>query len=325
MFLSVIIPVYNTEKYIAECLESCLNQDLSADDYEIICVNDGSTDRSLDILNDYSCKYSQIKVINKENFGVSEARNTGIKSAKGDYIWFVDSDDVIAPNCMNGLREKCIETNCDRLSFSLISFPNKNPSLQDFEDAINDETVEKSSGEHGYSVLSLMHRDFILSHNILFPKDVAYGEDQVFNYLWKAYRHSFVDYNRVLYFYRYNSSSAMGKLSQSNDYQIKRIMSVISILLWLRNNDVKYTNEDFKAFAVLEYVRLLRWMICGLMPKIPFRYCRGVWLKIYKEKLLSRKYLYIKNNKGKLIKKSYIKYEIYFEYIRKNLKRCFKH
>lgn len=93
--VSIIIPVYNTENYLKKCLDSVVNQTL--EDIEIICINDGSTDRSLGILNDYAQKYSKIIVINQENKGVSEARNEGIEKASGEYIMFLDSDDYFQP------------------------------------------------------------------------------------------------------------------------------------------------------------------------------------------------------------------------------------
>lgn len=91
--ISVIVPVYNTEKYLDECLNSVENQTLK--DIEIICVNDGSTDKSLEILNNHAGKDSRIKVISQENGGVSSARNAGIESSSGSYILFIDSDDFI--------------------------------------------------------------------------------------------------------------------------------------------------------------------------------------------------------------------------------------
>ena len=86
--VSIIIPVYNAEKYLKRCLDSVLSQTLK--DIEIICVNDGSTDNSIQILKEYG---SKIKVINQENQGLSVARNTGLKEAKGEFVAFLDSDD----------------------------------------------------------------------------------------------------------------------------------------------------------------------------------------------------------------------------------------
>lgn len=86
MRLSIIVPVYNCEKYISICLNSLLNQDISKDDYEVICVDDGSVDKSAEILDDFSRIYNNIHVIHKENQGTSKARNEGIQYAKGDYL-----------------------------------------------------------------------------------------------------------------------------------------------------------------------------------------------------------------------------------------------
>ena len=86
--VSIIVPVYNVEKYLSKCLESLINQTLK--DIEIICVNDGSTDNSLSILKEYANKDSRIKIIDKQNEGVSVARNTGIEVATGEYLMFVD-------------------------------------------------------------------------------------------------------------------------------------------------------------------------------------------------------------------------------------------
>ena len=94
--LSIIVPVYNTEKYIVNCLDSLVNQNL--EEIEIICVNDGSTDRSLEILERYAGEDERIRIITKENDGLGAARNTGIDAAQGKYIGFVDSDDFADPN-----------------------------------------------------------------------------------------------------------------------------------------------------------------------------------------------------------------------------------
>ena len=110
--VSVIIPVYNTEKYLKKCLDSVCNQTLS--DIEIICVNDCSPDNSLDILNEYAAKDSRIKVIDfKENKGAAVARNTGIDVACGEYIGFVDPDDFINLDFYEKLYTKALETDAD--------------------------------------------------------------------------------------------------------------------------------------------------------------------------------------------------------------------
>ena len=92
--ISVIVPVYNVENYLIKCLESLVYQTLK--DIELICVNDGSTDGSLSILEDYQKRFSQVKVYTKSNGGLSDARNYGLKHAVGEYIAFVDSDDYVS-------------------------------------------------------------------------------------------------------------------------------------------------------------------------------------------------------------------------------------
>lgn len=101
--LSVIIPVYNTDKYLQEAIESILQQGI--DDMEVICVNDGSTDNSLEILNKMSEKDPRIQVYSQENQGQSVARNTGMKHATGRYLYFMDSDDILKPGCL----ARCME------------------------------------------------------------------------------------------------------------------------------------------------------------------------------------------------------------------------
>lgn len=118
--ISVIIPVYNVEKYLAECLDSVISQDIQ--DIEIICVNDGSTDGSGNILKMYMQKDNRIKVVNKENEGLSCARNVGIKYAKGDYLLFVDSDDCLSKHVLKKLYETAEEENVEILTFDAECF-----------------------------------------------------------------------------------------------------------------------------------------------------------------------------------------------------------
>ncbi len=119
---SIIVPVYNSEKYLDDCLKSIFNQ--TNQDYEIICINDGSTDKSLDILNKYK---DEIIIINQTNMGLSVARNNGVKKASGKYLLFVDSDDVIE----NKLLEKIdivSKNNPDLIRFGIIEVDGNNKS-----------------------------------------------------------------------------------------------------------------------------------------------------------------------------------------------------
>ncbi len=117
MKLSIIVPMYNVANYLVKCLDSLLEQDLSWSDYEIILVNDGSTDNCGEIAQQYADKYTNINFISQENRGLSEARNAGIKQANGSYILFVDSDDYLQPNTLGALLGQAERDNLDVLRF----------------------------------------------------------------------------------------------------------------------------------------------------------------------------------------------------------------
>ncbi len=127
MFLSIIIPIWNDEKYLEECLNSCLEQDISKDDYEIICIDDGSTDRTPEILKCYAARYTNIHVITKQHgTAYGFGRNIGYERAVGDYLWFVDHDDIIAPNILGELKTVAEENaDIDRVAFPYYAFYNE--------------------------------------------------------------------------------------------------------------------------------------------------------------------------------------------------------
>ena len=111
--LTIIVPVYNAEKYLHRCVDSLLAQDLNPEEYEIILVDDGSTDDSPKICDEYSEKYSQIKTIHKANGGVSSARNTALDAATGLYLMFVDADDLVDTNVIDCVVEKAVSNGLD--------------------------------------------------------------------------------------------------------------------------------------------------------------------------------------------------------------------
>ena len=113
--VSIIVPVYNVEKYLRQCLDSVLNQTFQ--EFEAICINDGSTDSCAQILDEYAKKDSRIKVITQDNKGLSEARNTGLKHVQGDYVFFLDSDDSIHPQCLDICHSFIQKDNADMVSF----------------------------------------------------------------------------------------------------------------------------------------------------------------------------------------------------------------
>lgn len=116
--LSIVVPVFNSEAFIKKCLNSLIRQDIPLCDYEILIINDGSTDNTVKIAESYAREYFNVKVISQPNSGIGGARNTGLSHATGKYLFFVDSDDYIEPNCLNSILELSISNKLDVLRFN---------------------------------------------------------------------------------------------------------------------------------------------------------------------------------------------------------------
>lgn len=188
--LSVVVPVYNVQDYIEECLESIVNQVEPFD--EIILVNDGSTDSSPKICEEFCQKYTNWKLINQENQGLSCARNAGIKYATGDYILFVDSDDYIRSDMALTIKKEIINTNLDVLFYSAsMQYDISQKKGSSFyirkcelcNRVMSGQQFLRESFQHNYIVsacLAAYKREFLMMENIVFPKDI-YFEDNVFS------------------------------------------------------------------------------------------------------------------------------------------------
>ena len=184
--LTVVIPVYNVERYLKRCIESVLAQEWK--DYEILLVDDGSTDHSPQTCDDYVKDYDFISVIHKENGGLSEARNTGISHAKGEYVYFPDSDDWIEPDTFIALAEAL-----ESQDFDIISFNRE--FVKGEEDAIISEPevtqvfggkdafvqMLKHSYITGFANDKIYRKSLFIDNNILFPSR-KYYEDLGTNY-----------------------------------------------------------------------------------------------------------------------------------------------
>ena len=129
MFLSIVIPVYKVEEYIGQCIDSLVNHNIPPSEFEIIAIDDGSPDNSGYILDQYAKKCSNLKVIHKQNQGLSEARNTGLDEAQGEYVWFVDSDDWIQPGALVDIKNSlCNHPDILEIGFNYV-WPNKTVSI----------------------------------------------------------------------------------------------------------------------------------------------------------------------------------------------------
>lgn len=227
--VSIIVPVYNVEEYLDECMTSLVNQSLK--EIEIICVNDGSTDNSLKILEEYAEKDSRIKIFTIENSGLSQARNFGIKHAKGEYIGFVDSDDYINETMFEKLYISCKQNDLDISMCQISLFDDETGEVNNDLDYYNlkvfrklDKEVFNSDDTTEFTcnivvnVYNKLYRKSLLEDNsIIFPPNLIF-EDELFfmkSYLL-AQRISIV--NEFLYYYRLNRKGSITYLEKENNY-----------------------------------------------------------------------------------------------------------
>ncbi|MCI7292089.1 MAG: glycosyltransferase [Methanobrevibacter woesei] len=183
--VSVIVPVYNVEKYLRDCLDSIVNQTL--EDIEIICVNDGSTDNSLAILEDYAEKDSRIRIINQENKGLGGARNTGLYNANGEYISFIDSDDWIEPNTFEESYNMSKDLDLDMLMFQMKFFNMETEEYSENQNT-NIEVIDNSFSGTVFNYKDVFDVLFKIPHNSV-NKLYKYSflKDMKFKFLEGAY------------------------------------------------------------------------------------------------------------------------------------------
>ena len=295
--VSVIVPVFNVESYLNESLDSILNQTLK--DIEIICINDGSTDNSLDILENYAKKDKRIKIISKENEGQGVARNVGLDNAQGEYISFVDSDDFIKKDMLEKLYNKAENNNLDLVMCKVSSFDNETHEVDDDlwyyslkcfdgfkKDVFNNLDTKKFTDSISVTPYNKLYkRSFIETNNIRFPNKYIF-EDEVFfyNVYLKAKRISLVDEN--LYYYRTNRKGSTVSKSSDNDY-----IDVIYIFRLIRDLLVETGYVDvYKEKVYNRFIHLTLWRFSQTAPKYRqnfFNLMKKDFEEILSDKLLS--------------------------------------
>lgn len=216
--VSVIISVYNVEKYLAECLDSVVNQTLK--DIEIICVDDGSPDRSIVILNEYAARDERIKIIRQENKGLPAARNAGLRVASGDYVYFVDSDDIIKSDALEKLYAFALENQTDIVLFNadlLIDDhytkynANKFLRFQDYPNTLSGPHMFAAMQQHNeYYVpvwIQFYSKAFLTDNKLSFNESLRLYEDNLFSFECMCCAERVKYFNEVLYTYRIRAGS----------------------------------------------------------------------------------------------------------------------
>ena len=262
MFLSIIVPVYNAETYICECLNSLIEQDIPKDDYEILCVNDGSTDTSLQILTAYAQSYPNITLIDKENGGVTTARNAGLAAAKGDYIWFVDADDFLKENILLRLRTLARETNCDRLILGGYQFVDHLKPAE-LEQSQNGTLPINCPWYDAVVWRCLLRREYLNAHDLYFRyPHLTHGEDGLFMYEVTLFDPKDAQTDEVLYFYREHSGSAETDLSPTT--QKRKLSCYIQIAKIVKGHYDSGRHDTVTANKLMSFLHFALFMIAKL-------------------------------------------------------------
>lgn len=222
--ISVIVPVYNTEKYLSQCLDSLLNQTLT--DFEVICVNDGATDGSAKILNQYACHDDRVKILTQKNQGLSMARNNGLLQATGDYVYFLDSDDEIHYSTLEIAYGFAVKYEADLVcweftSEALGSFHNQKFDIDEVDYKISNAPIflgtHKEQYRINFNACTKLYKRELLNGIVFIPG--IHFEDVPHTFTVLSKYPKTVVINEEFYYYRKNPDSITNR--KSNPQQIK--------------------------------------------------------------------------------------------------------
>lgn len=263
--ISVLIPVYNAKDFLYDSIPSLLNQTFT--DIELICVNDGSKDNSLEILNKFSKEDNRVKVIDKENGGCGSARNMALSEANGEYVYFFDPDDKLEENALELAYESAVNNDSDLVIFKANSF-DKNGMInktiffnytdikkEDYGN-VPSEIIKPYALKRGYAPWSKLYKKEFLDAYDDFKFDLGLAFDDVPFHVKSILRSKNVSYiNKVLYHYRVDNANSVNSTS-SNGYDIFKIMDIVEDILKQENyfDDLKKDFYKFKVSHILIYI-----------------------------------------------------------------------
>lgn len=232
--ISIVVAMYNIQDYIIPCLESCAKQqDAAIDDYEVIIVNDGATDSSPQLVQDFIANKPNFRMITRENGGLSAARNTGMDNAIGDYLWFVDGDDTIAPNAIGVLSQNISETHCDAYLHNFSTFETKElistSSFKGYSSILSGKDIHNKY----LNIMPMMawltvYRISLLKDNGLKFREGILHEDMEFSIRAHHCVGSIMYVEESLYYYRVARKDSI--MNASRKYNTSSLTSTIEII-----------------------------------------------------------------------------------------------
>jgi len=233
MKLSIIIAAYNCEKYIKRCIYSCINQNYNIQNYEIIVIDDGSTDKTLSILNQLQKKVANLIVISQKNKGLGASRNIGIKYSQGTYLWFIDGDDYIATDVLDSIVRKIELEKLDvlALDYSIVDeeynqISKNNSSFRIDSNIVSGSCFYKDNYLQSYTWLFLFKKKLFTENNIFFKEKINMQDSEI---LPKLLIHSkkVALYNTVCYYYVQHQNSFTN--TSNGEKRYKYFKSIISV------------------------------------------------------------------------------------------------
>ena len=307
MLITIIIPIYNSENHLVRCLDSIYTAKRNFP-IELILVNDGSTDNSQTICEEYASKHKNINIISQKNEGLSSARNAGLKIAKGEYISFIDSDDTIESNYFSSLLPY-IESKYDVINFGynriedeeVIKQTAKNSVLNrnDIIEIITNSSINKFLW---FVWRRIYKRSFLLNHNIFFNKDIKYAEDSVFTLEVLSQLNCLVTIEECLYNYIETQNSLTAQTFKDNLLQKMEIQ-------YIKRLEIKFPDIEEKDILKDVANNYINHTLFSLLHNL--KYSHGNKLKeiheirnsiIYKETLKNYRYDWTRPKRSILIK-----------------------
>lgn len=263
LFLSIVIPVYNVEKYLEECINSILQQSLEENEYEIILVDDGSTDDSGKICDKYTFDYSNIQVVHQKNKGLSGARNTGIKRAIGEYVLFVDADDYIEKESLKRIKETTLNLKYipDVTFLNAIKIYPDQKKVPLNDGYVKEKIINKNASDvlkHIASIIKfpasactkLFNLSFLKQNDLYFLEGM-FSEDVEWTIRVLNLAKTFNCIEEPYYYYRQNRISSI-----TNSIKFQSVSGILHSLEFWENTQSENRNEIF-SFLSYEYVILL--------------------------------------------------------------------
>ena len=250
--ISIILPIYNAEKYLHETIQSVLNQTYT--NFELIAVNDGSTDGSMDVLQRIAD--DRLRIIDKKNTGVSDTRNMAIKAARGEYICFLDADDYYAPFYLQRMYETAIDKDADMIVCNYVPFRGE-PNFSEMKsEALQVENSEMlvQAGVLTSACTKLIKISTLYKYEIFFDTNMSFGEDLFF--CWKAYLASrniwMID--EKLYGYRMTNNGATSKYHPKLYEKYKAAFVELKQFGKMVNKDDEYQMDVFLATRIPSFI-----------------------------------------------------------------------